>query len=63
MFKELNEVDGITVIMVTHDADVARYARRIIHIHDGVIVNGAAGHTQSSSGGPVSAGAQPGGAA
>jgi ABC-type lipoprotein export system ATPase subunit len=63
MFKELNEVDGITLIMVTHDADVARYARRIIHIHDGVIVNGAAGHTQNSSGGPVSAGAQPGGAA
>ena len=55
MFKELNEVDGITLIMVTHDADVARHAQRIIHIHDGVIVNGAAG--------PVRAGAAPGGVA
>jgi ABC-type lipoprotein export system ATPase subunit len=41
MFVELNEADGITIIMVTHDADVAKHARRIIHIHDGVIVDGS----------------------
>jgi ABC-type lipoprotein export system ATPase subunit len=41
MFVELNQVDGITIIMVTHDANVARHARRIIQIHDGVIVDGA----------------------
>jgi ABC-type lipoprotein export system ATPase subunit len=52
MFKELNEVDGITIIMVTHDADVARYARRIIHIHDGVIVNGD-GRSAEPHTGPV----------
>jgi ABC-type lipoprotein export system ATPase subunit len=40
MFKQLNEADGITIIMVTHEADVARHAGRIIHIHDGMIVNG-----------------------
>lgn len=40
MFKQLNEADGITIIMVTHDAEVAKHARRIIHIHDGVIVDG-----------------------
>ncbi len=40
MFKQLNEADGITIIMVTHEADVAHHARRIIHIHDGVIVDG-----------------------
>ncbi len=40
MFKQLNEADGITIIMVTHDAGVAQHARRIIHIHDGVIVDG-----------------------
>ncbi len=28
---------GLTVIMVTHEEDVARYARRIIHMRDGVI--------------------------
>jgi putative ABC transport system ATP-binding protein len=40
MFKQLNEVDGITIIMVTHDSEVAHHARRIIHIHDGMIVDG-----------------------
>jgi macrolide transport system ATP-binding/permease protein len=28
---------GLTVVMVTHEEDVARYARRIIHMRDGVI--------------------------
>jgi ABC-type lipoprotein export system ATPase subunit len=40
-FQELNQQDGITIILVTHDALVARHARRIIKIHDGVIVDGA----------------------
>jgi len=39
MFQQLNEEDGITIILVTHDALVARHARRIIQIHDGVIVD------------------------
>jgi ABC-type lipoprotein export system ATPase subunit len=29
--------DGITIIMVTHESDVARYARRVVHLRDGVI--------------------------
>ena len=36
MFRELNAT-GITVILVTHDPQVAAYANRIIHIVDGVI--------------------------
>jgi len=44
MFKELNQSDGLTIIMVTHEADVAHHAQRIIHIHDGMIVNGAQTH-------------------
>jgi len=40
MFQKLNEEDGITIILVTHDANVARHARRIIRIHDGVVVDG-----------------------
>ena len=44
MFKQLNEADGITIIMVTHDAEVAHHARRTIHIHDGLIVDGEQVH-------------------
>jgi ABC-type lipoprotein export system ATPase subunit len=43
MFRQLNEEDGITIILVTHEMDVARYARRTIHIRDGLIVDGAVG--------------------
>lgn len=40
IFQQLNEGDGLTVILVTHDANVARFARRVIHIRDGTISNG-----------------------
>ena len=40
MFRELNEGSGITIILVTHDANVALHAERVIRIHDGVIVDG-----------------------
>jgi ABC-type lipoprotein export system ATPase subunit len=38
MFQQLNEDNEITIILVTHDPSVARHSRRIIQIHDGVIV-------------------------
>jgi ABC-type lipoprotein export system ATPase subunit len=43
MFQRLNEEEGITVILVTHDAGVAHYAKRVIHIKDGLIESGAYG--------------------
>jgi ABC-type lipoprotein export system ATPase subunit len=49
MFQQLNEEDGITIILVTHDAVVARHARRIIRIHDGVIVDGASATVPKNS--------------
>jgi|GEM_PF-120 len=36
MFQELN-AQGLTVIIVTHDAKVADYAHRVIHVKDGLI--------------------------
>jgi ABC-type lipoprotein export system ATPase subunit len=40
MFQRLSADDGITVVLVTHDAGVARYARRVIRISDGLIADG-----------------------
>lgn len=37
IFKRLNN-EGTTIILVTHDADVAGHARRIIRVRDGKIV-------------------------
>jgi putative ABC transport system ATP-binding protein len=34
LFQELND-DGHTIIMITHDLNVARHARRVVHIIDG----------------------------
>ena len=34
-FKELNNDLGITIIMITHEFDIAQYAKRLIHIYDG----------------------------
>ena len=37
LISALNGEEGITVIMVTHESDMAGYARRIIHFLDGSI--------------------------
>jgi putative ABC transport system ATP-binding protein len=36
IFQQLND-QGITVIFVTHDPEIATYSRRVIHIRDGLI--------------------------
>jgi putative ABC transport system ATP-binding protein len=38
LFRDLNETQGITVILVTHDQNVARHARRMVVLRDGQIV-------------------------
>jgi putative ABC transport system ATP-binding protein len=37
LFQELNE-QGITVVLVTHEPEVAQYARRIVELRDGRVV-------------------------
>jgi len=38
LFQRLNEERGITVLYVTHDAEIARFTRRIIRLRDGKVV-------------------------
>ena len=37
IFQRLNDEQGITIIFVTHEPDIAAHTRRIIHIRDGRI--------------------------
>ena len=37
LLKALNEDHGITVLMVTHEPDMAAFAARIVHFRDGLI--------------------------
>ena len=36
-FKKLNKELGITIVMITHEFEIAQYANRVIHIYDGHI--------------------------
>jgi putative ABC transport system ATP-binding protein len=37
LLVELNRNQGITILMVTHEADMAAYARRVVHFTDGLV--------------------------
>jgi putative ABC transport system ATP-binding protein len=37
LFEDLNRNQGLTLVLVTHEPDVARHAQRLIHIVDGRI--------------------------
>ncbi len=45
IFQKLNE-EGHTIVMITHEADIAEHARRIIHIKDGKVVKDGREHKQ-----------------
>lgn len=37
VFEELHRSRGQTIVMVTHEADIARHAKRVVTLHDGLI--------------------------
>ncbi|MCS6863010.1 MAG: ABC transporter ATP-binding protein [Abditibacteriales bacterium] len=39
LFRRLND-EGMTIVMVTHNAELAQTARRLLHMRDGQIVDG-----------------------
>src|SRR5207249_7156456 len=56
VLQRLNQEDGLTIILVTHETDIAAYASREILMTDGQIVRDrcrAAAHSARASGGVV----------
>jgi putative ABC transport system ATP-binding protein len=45
-FQKLNEEQGRTIVLITHEPDIALHAKRIIMIRDGLIVEDKTSHTQ-----------------
>lgn len=45
-FQKLNKELGRTIILITHEADVAEHAERIIHLKDGVLLSDSKKHTR-----------------
>ncbi|MBK9713775.1 MAG: ABC transporter ATP-binding protein [Kouleothrix sp.] len=41
IFERLNREQGMTIILVTHEPDIAAHARRTLHVRDGLIAEDA----------------------
>lgn len=49
LFTRLNKEDGITIVLVTHEHDIAAHAKRLVRFVDGRIVHdGAMTHTEEA---------------
>jgi putative ABC transport system ATP-binding protein len=48
LFGELNR-DGITIVLVTHEPDIAQHARRQVRFRDGLIVHDAHTHPEGET--------------
>ncbi|MBI5375343.1 MAG: ABC transporter ATP-binding protein [Candidatus Schekmanbacteria bacterium] len=49
IFTKLNTEKGITIIMVTHEADIAAYSKRRISFMDGMIINDEGTYTRAEN--------------
>jgi putative ABC transport system ATP-binding protein len=45
LLTDLNQASGITVLMVTHEAEMASFARTIVHFKDGLVERVETGHS------------------
>ena len=46
LFRQLNKEQGVTIVMITHDASVAANADQTLHIIDGEIIENRKGGAQ-----------------
>ena len=37
LFQQLNRDQGMTIVFVTHEPDIAAYCKRVIYVRDGVV--------------------------
>lgn len=44
LLRQLNQDLGQTIVMITHNPEAAAYGHRVLHMRDGLIVNGSAPH-------------------
>jgi putative ABC transport system ATP-binding protein len=49
LFQKLNAEQAITIILVTHELDIAAYAPRQIHFKDGQVISDRRGETRIDS--------------
>jgi putative ABC transport system ATP-binding protein len=49
ILQRLNREQGLTVVLVTHEADIAEYAQRVLLMRDGQLVDDRRNETQRSS--------------
>ena len=42
LFSSLNQ-EGMTIVMITHDREIASHAKRIVYIRDGILSSGLGG--------------------
>ena len=59
IFRRLNVEQGITILLVTHDPDVARHADRVVRIADGKIMADSAATQKAAPTGPPAAAFKP----
>ena len=50
LFKQLNQDQGITIVLVTHEDDIAAYAKRLIRLKDGHIIYDKNNNTEAIAG-------------
>ena len=55
IFQRLNRENGITVILITHEHEIAEYGHRIIRFRDGTVVSDQLNQTQRSAGDEIEA--------
>ncbi len=44
LLRQLNKDLGQTIVMITHNPDAATYGNRVLHMRDGMVVNGSTVH-------------------